>query len=115
MLPTFLLPLNLSNQPAYSFLNVFTSNSFSSYPSFINVLMAYTIFYFVFFIYFDFFAFGLVMNSLIRSIGRANNPTPPNITKNIQPKNDMIAIIYTASDVSRVIVLDEVAGLGIVA
>lgn len=36
------------------------------------------------------------------SIGRANKPTPPNKTTNIQPKKDMMAIIYTANDVSRV-------------
>lgn len=48
------------------------------------------------------------------SIGRANIPTPPNITKSTQPKNDIIAIMYTANEVSNVKVLAEVMGLGTV-
>lgn len=42
------------------------------------------------------------------SIGRANNPTPPNKTTNIHPKKDMMAIIYTASEVSSVKVISTV-------
>jgi hypothetical protein len=38
------------------------------------------------------------------SIGRANKPTPPNRTTNIQPKKERMAIIYTANDVSNSIV-----------
>jgi hypothetical protein len=32
-------------------------------------------------------------------------PTPPNNIKNIHPKNDIIAIIYTAKEVVNVIVV----------
>ena len=35
------------------------------------------------------------------SIGRANIPTPPNNTTKIHPKNDKIAITYTASELSN--------------
>ena len=34
-------------------------------------------------------------------MGRANMPTPPNSTTNIQPKNDKIAIMYTANELSN--------------
>jgi hypothetical protein len=37
------------------------------------------------------------------SIGKANKPTPPKITTKIQPKNDIIAIIYTAREIYNVI------------
>jgi hypothetical protein len=35
------------------------------------------------------------------SIGKEKMPTPPNIISNIQPKNESIAIMYTASEVYK--------------
>jgi hypothetical protein len=46
------------------------------------------------------------------SIGKANKPTPPKITTKIQPKNDIIAIIYTASETYNV--TDVLVTVGVV-
>lgn len=53
-----------------------------------------------FFIYAVFLSFGLFLKSFIMSIGSANIPTPPKRIKNIHPKKDKIATIYTAKDAS---------------
>lgn len=55
---------------------------------------------------------GRCLKSLIMSMGKANSPTPPNITSNIQPKNDSIAMMYTANDAYSSIYLLLEAGKG---
>jgi len=55
--------------------------------------MAPTKFSLVLFIEELFLGLGLCLKALIISIGKANIPTPPNKTTNIQPKNDKIAIM----------------------
>ena len=45
-------------------------------------------------------------------MGRANRPTPPNRTKNIHPKKDKIAMMYTAREVSSFMILSLVEGEG---
>lgn len=66
--------------------------AFTSYPYLIKTLIAVTNASLAFLIYAAFLALGLCLNSFIISIGSANNPTPPNKTKNTHPKNDKIAI-----------------------
>jgi len=39
-------------------------------------------------------SYGLLINSLIISIGKADNPTPPNNTKKIHPINESRAMQY---------------------
>ena len=45
-------------------------------------------------------------------MGKADSPTPPNITTNIQPKNERIAIIYTTNEVYKVRVASVTVGYG---
>lgn len=44
---------------------------------------------------------GLFTKSIIKSIGKADNPKPPNNINKIHPKNDNNAIAYTGKPTSN--------------
>ena len=101
LLSTFLDPLHLSKNPVYELLALSLSMFFSYSPSLISELIALTKLFFIWRISSLFLAWGRILNSLTRSRGKANRPTPPNSTRNIHPKYDMMAITYTAKEASK--------------
>lgn len=90
----FLLPRNFCQHPySSSFLSFRIPVYFIYSPVLMRSRIALTNFLLTYFISYDFLTFGRNLNSLIRSMGNANNPTPPKKTTKNQPNQDKMAIV----------------------
>lgn len=83
----------LDHHPYSDLLNA-SSCYFSASPSSTSRELSSCIYFFFSLAYSGFKGLGLFMNELIKSIGRANSPTPPKSASRNHPTNDMQRNMY---------------------